>query len=112
MTRPPEQVLIRPVFTEESSRLQFDPGRVRARHRDEERPKREKFVFEVARDATKVDIRRAVEELYEVRVTSVRTMNCLGKPRRLRRQPGRRAHWKKAIVTLAEGETIDVFGGR
>lgn len=111
MSRPHEEVLLRPIFTEESSRLQFDPGRVRARHADRERPQRQKFVFEVARDATKVDIRRAVEELYDVRVVSVRTMNCLGKPRRLRRQMGRRPHWKKAIVTLAEGDTIELFGG-
>ncbi|MFQ5889731.1 MAG: 50S ribosomal protein L23 [Gemmatimonadota bacterium] len=111
MSRAPQEILIRPVFTEESSRLQFDPGRVRARHRDKERPKHEKFVFEVARDATKVDIRRAIEELYDVRVRSVRTMNCLGKARRVRRQPGRRPHWKKAIVTLAEGDTLDMFGG-
>ena len=70
-----------------------------------------KYTFEVAADATKVEIRKAVERLFEVKVVSVRTMNCRGKDRRVGRSVGRRRHWKKAIVEVAEGEMIDVFEG-
>ena len=55
------------------------------------------------------EIRKAVEELFEVKVTSVSTMNMLGKNKRLGRFFGRRASWKKAIVSVAEGQTIDIY---
>ena len=65
--------------------------------------------FRVDRDANKIEIGRAVEEIWKVRVASVRTINCEGKLKRLGRFAGRRANWKKAIVTLAEGQTIPEF---
>ncbi|MFO7587178.1 MAG: 50S ribosomal protein L23 [Gemmatimonadota bacterium] len=111
MSRPAHEILIRPVVTEETSRLQFNPGRVRKRHQDKDRPIRPRYVFQVARDATKIEIRQAVESMFEVHVASVNTMNVMGKHRRVGRHTGRRPDWKKAVVTLAEGETIDVFRG-
>lgn len=66
-------------------------------------------VFRVRRDANKAEIRRAVETLFKVRVTRVRTSNYLGKPRRVGRNIGRKPAWKKAYVTLAEGQRIDFF---
>ncbi len=111
MSRPAHEILIRPVVTEESSRLQFNPGRIRKRHQDKDLQVRPRYVFQVARNATKVEIRRAVESMFEVHVTSVNTMNVMGKQRRMGRHVGRRPDWKKAVVTLAEGETIDVFRG-
>ena len=111
MSRTARDILVRPIFTEETTRLEAEPGRVRKRHEGKIEPKGRKYVFEVAPDATKIDIRRAVEELFEVEVTSVRTMNCIGKMRRMGRTMGRRPHWKKAIVTLAEGAMIDMYEG-
>jgi large subunit ribosomal protein L23 len=111
MSRAPREILIRPVITEESSRLQFNPGRIRKRHQDKEGEIQPQFVFEVTRDATKIEIKRAVEKMFEVHVSSVNTMNIMGKDRRVGRSVGKRSDWKKAIVTLAEGEVIDVFEG-
>ena len=65
------------------------------------------FVFKVARDATKREIRSAVEKLFEVQVLSVQTCNYLGKEKRVGRHVGRRSSWKKAYVRLAEGSSID-----
>jgi large subunit ribosomal protein L23 len=67
--------------------------------------------FRVSPEATKHDIRRAVEELFEVKVTNVRTMRQPGKKKRVGKQLGRRPAWKKAIVELAEGQTIEFFEG-
>ena len=111
MSRAPHAILIRPIITEETSRLQFNPGRIRKRHEDKDIPVRPRVAFVVNRDATKIEIRRAVETMFDVRVTAVNTMNMLGKERRVGRHVGRRPSWKKAIVTLAAGEMIDVFGG-
>lgn len=66
------------------------------------------YLFHVALDANKLQIKQAVEELFKVKVTAVRTMHQHGKPRRLRLQLGRRPDWKKAIVTLAEGQKIAI----
>jgi large subunit ribosomal protein L23 len=66
-------------------------------------------VFRVRRDANKEEIRRAVETLFKVKVEKVRTLNLLGKNRRVGRNVGRRPDWKKAYVTLAEGQRIDFF---
>jgi len=96
MSRAPQEVLIRPLITEQSSILQAEQN---------------KYTFEVHRDATKIDIRNAVEQMFDVSVKSVRTMNCLGKERRVGRSTGRRRDWKKAIVTLPEGEMIDMYQG-
>ena len=66
-------------------------------------------VFRVRRDANKEEIRRAVEALFKVTVTKVRTCTMLGKTRRVGRTVGRRPAWKKAYVTLAAGQRIDFF---
>lgn len=69
-----------------------------------------KYVFKVVPSANKIDIRGAIETLYDVKVESVNVMNRLGKMKRAGRSPrkGRRANWKKAIVTLSEGD-IDII---
>lgn len=67
------------------------------------------FVFRVRRDANKEEIRRAVETLFKVKVEKVRTLQLLGKTKRVGRSVGRRPAWKKAYVTLAEGQRIDFF---
>ena len=66
-------------------------------------------LFRVRRDANKDEIRRAVEALFKVKVEKVRTVNLLGKTRRVGKNVGRRPDWKKAYVTLAEGQRIDFF---
>jgi large subunit ribosomal protein L23 len=68
-----------------------------------------KVVFEVALGANKIEIRRAVETLFKVKVTDVNTLVQRGKPRRLGRLESKRPNWKKAIVTLAEGSDIQFF---
>ena len=68
------------------------------------------FVFKVRRDADKADIRRAVELMFDVKVTEVRVVNVQGKAKRFGRSPGRRQDWKKAYVTLAEGQDINFLG--
>lgn len=68
-------------------------------------------VFRVRPEANKHEIKSAVEALFKVRVTRVHTINYLGKVRRVGRSQGRRPHWKKAYVTLAEGSRIDFFEG-
>jgi large subunit ribosomal protein L23 len=75
---------------------------------------RNQYTFQVALTATKVDIRRAVEQLFKVKVTAVNTLRMPGKPKSIRRRgaaprPVEAREWKKAIVTLAEGESIDAL---
>ena len=94
--RDPRDVILRPVVTERST--------VMADEHDA-------FTFLVAEDANKIEIRRAVEQLFEVQVTSVNTMRYRGKWRRVGRHLGKRPSFKKAIVKLAEGERIDVYEG-
>ncbi len=91
----PRDILLRPVISEKSYRL-ADDG---------------KYTFVVAPGANRTQIRQAVEEIFSVRVTSVNTLNRPGKRRRTRFGWGRRADTKRAIVSLAEGDRIDVFGG-
>ena len=73
-----------------------------------------KYAFRVNTGANKIEIKKAVEKKFEVKVRSVRTMNLLGKKRqqmtRAGRFEGRRASWKKAIVTLEEGHKLELFG--
>jgi large subunit ribosomal protein L23 len=88
------QVVRRPLITERCSDL---------RERDN------KVIFEVHPHANKHEIKQAVEHFFGVKVVEVRTMNVLGKVKRLGRFSGKRADWKKAIVTLAKGDTIDLF---
>jgi large subunit ribosomal protein L23 len=88
-------VIRRPVITEKTTVLREDAGRT--------------LVFEVARDANKIDIKRAVEQLLGSKVESVRTSVAHGKLRRQGRYLGRRADWKKAYVKLREGEKLPEF---
>ncbi|MGH7540057.1 MAG: 50S ribosomal protein L23 [Gemmatimonadota bacterium] len=114
MSRAPRQVIIRPLFTEKTSQLQYEGTDSKGRRVEKVRARgvesRPKYTFEVASDATKVEIRHAIEAMFDVRVRSVRTVNVSGKQRRMGRHVGRRPDWKKAIVEVAEG-TIDVFEG-
>ena len=64
-------------------------------------------VFKVATDATKLEVRKAVEQLFEVKVDGVRVVNMKGKTRRTKTGLGRRSDWKKAYIRLAEGQDID-----
>ena len=90
----PRDILLRPVVSEKSYGL-LDEG---------------KYTFVVAPDANKTQIKQAVEEVFRVKVTGVNTVNRQGKRRRTRRGWGKRPDTKRAIVTLAEGERIDIFG--
>lgn len=67
------------------------------------------YVFEVHRAANKVQIRNAVQKLFDVKVVSVNTARVKGKPIRRGRHVGHRPNWKKAYVTLAEGDAIELF---
>jgi large subunit ribosomal protein L23 len=91
----PRDILVRPVVSEKSYGL-LDEG---------------KYTFVVAPDANKTQIKQAVEEVFRVKVTGVNTLNRQGKRRRTRFGWGKRADTKRAIVTLAEGDRIDIFGG-
>ena len=67
------------------------------------------YVFKVDRNANKLEIKRTIEQLFGKKVAAVRTLNCRGKSKRNRRaDAGRTAHWKKAIVRLKDGETLDL----
>jgi len=91
----PEQVLMRPVVSEKSYALMEDGV----------------YIFVVAPDATKIDVRQAVEQVFGVRVKSVNTLNRKGKKRRNRKTNtvGTRPSTKRAVVTLAGGDKIDLF---
>ena len=69
------------------------------------------LTFKVARDANKIDVRRAVQELFKVTVTDVRTLVVRGKEKKVGRFIGRRPAWKKAFVTLKPGDNIEFFEG-
>jgi len=88
-------ILLKPVISEKSYRL-VDDG---------------KYTFLVAPGANKTQIRQAVEEIFHVKVTGVNTINRPGKRRRTRFGWGTRVNTKRAIVSLADGDRIDVFGG-
>lgn len=70
-----------------------------------------KIIFRVPLTATKPDIKEAVETLFKVDVTKVNTILVKGKTKRFRGQPGRRSDFKKAIVTLADGQSVDITTG-
>ena len=90
------RTIVRPIVTEQSSAAYQERG---------------EYTFRVASDATKTSIRNAVEKLFGVKVTGVWTSNQRGKARRVGKDLGRRPHWKKAIVKLRDGDTIDIFEG-
>lgn len=88
----PTRVILSLVVTEKAERLKAEQSR---------------YTFKVARTANKIEVRDAVERLFKVHVRDVRVMNFLGKMRRMGRFSGRRPDWKKAIVTLKQGERIE-----
>jgi len=88
-------IIVAPVITEKSQRIS----------------EANQVVFRVRGDAKKPEIKQAVEGLFNVKVTAVNTLNVKGKVKRFRGTVGRRSDWKKAIVTLAEGQSIDVTTG-
>lgn len=90
----PYQILIRPVLTEKTTTLAEDGN---------------KIVFRVHRGATKFQIRNAIEKIFGVKVEKVNTMVIAGKPKRVGRSVGRRAGYKKAIITLAAGQMVDFY---
>jgi len=90
----PRTVIIRPIITELSYDMIGD----------------NRYTFEVAKRANKIEIGKAVEDIFNVKVLSVNTMNVRGKPKRVRYAQGYSRSWKKAIVTLAEGDRIEAFG--
>ena len=67
------------------------------------------IAFEVERSANKIEIKEAVEKLFKVEVTAVKTVNVAGKVKRVGRQVGKRSNWKKAYVSLKEGSNVDFF---
>jgi len=71
----------------------------------------QQVLFKVRPDANKIEVKKAIEVLFKVKVVKVRMARYLGKIRRIGRSMGRRPHWKKAYVTLREGDKIDFFGG-
>ncbi|MBQ3106374.1 MAG: 50S ribosomal protein L23 [Eggerthellaceae bacterium] len=89
----PREVIIRPIITEHS----FDMMEENT------------YTFEVAKDANKVEIRQAIEAIFNVSVVKVNTLNVKSKPKRVRYQLGRTRTWKKAMVTLKAGDTIEIF---
>jgi len=89
-------VIIRPLITEKST-IQKET--------------KNQIALKVDPGANKIDIGRAVEEAFKVKVARVRTMNMQGKKKRMGRHSGKRPDWKKAIVTLAPGERIEFFDG-
>jgi large subunit ribosomal protein L23 len=88
-------IIVRPVITEKSSRLMSQ----------------NKYTFEVLPQTNKIEIRKAVEEVFKVKVSSVHTIKVRSKPKRMGRFLGRSRSWKKAIVTLLPGERIEFFDG-
>jgi large subunit ribosomal protein L23 len=92
----PHEILKRPVITEKSTT---------------QKEAYNQLTFEVDRRANKVEIRRAVEQVFNTKVVDVRTMKMKGKVKRFGRTLGRRRNWKKAIVTLAQGERVEFFEG-
>ncbi|HEY5490459.1 MAG TPA: 50S ribosomal protein L23 [Gemmatimonadaceae bacterium] len=92
----PYRTIVRPIVTEKSSAAFQDRG---------------EYTFEVHPDANKLAIRQAIETLFGVHVTGVWTSQQRGKPRKVSGTSGLRPRWKKAIVTLRQGDTIEIFEG-
>jgi large subunit ribosomal protein L23 len=89
-------IVVRPVITEKSTLLK-DAGN--------------QYVFEVQRDANKIEIKKAVEKLFKVKVVAVHVANMEGKKKRLGRFAGKRPDWKKAVVKLSPKDKITIFEG-
>ena len=95
MAANPRDILLRPIITEKTSAMMQD----------------NKYTFQVPLAANKVEIRQAVEAIFNVKVLSVNTIRVMGKMKRMGKHQGRRSDYKKAIVKLAPGETIEFFEG-
>ena len=91
----PRDILIRPLITERTNDLMAD----------------NKYTFVVAKKANKIEIQKAVEQIFKVKVLDVNTINVLGKTKRMGKTSGKRPDYKKAIVKLAPGEVIEFFEG-
>ncbi len=89
----PREVIIRPVISEHSYDMMENNT----------------YTFEVAKDSNKIEIAQAIEKIFDVKVTKVNTLNVKSKPKRQRYVEGRTRTWKKAMVTLKEGDTIELF---
>ena len=89
----PREVIIRPIISE----------------RTYERMEDNVYTFEVAKSANKVEIAQAIEAIFDVKVVKVNTSNVKSKPKRVRYQIGQTRTWKKAMVTIAEGDSIEIF---
>ena len=96
MNRDPRNVLVKPLMTEKSMQRKEELNAV---------------TFKLTVDANKVEIRQAVEKVFNVKVATVRTASHEGKWKRMGKHEGRRPSWKKAIVTLAPGHKIDLVEG-
>lgn len=107
--RAAQTIIKRPLLTEKSARLR-ETGGAATTHAEGE-SYAQKVLFEVARDANKIEIRQAVESLFKVSVTAVRTLVMRGKIKRVGRFSGQRPSWKKAFVTLKPGDNIEFFEG-
>ena len=107
--RAAQTIIKRPLLTEKSARLRETGGAAESAAEGEQYA--QKVLFEVARDANKIEIRRAVQDLFKVTVTDVRTLVVRGKAKRIGRFSGRRPSWKKAFVTLKPGDNIEFFEG-
>ena len=107
--RAAHNIIKRPLLTEKSARLRETGGGASAAAEGDEYA--QQVVFEVAKDANKIEIRRAVQDLFKVTVTDVRTIVVRGKAKRIGRFGGRRPAWKKAYVTLKAGDNIEFFEG-
>ena len=95
MAANPRDLLIRPIITEKTSQMMQE----------------NKYTFQVPLDANKVEIRQAVEAIFGVKVVNVNTIRVMGKTKRMGKYVGKRSDYKKAIVKLAEGNTISLFEG-
>jgi len=89
-------IIIRPIISEKTTELM----------------EQHKYVFQVARDANKLTVKKALKDLFNVTPEKVNIINVRGKNRRLRFRIGKRAAWKKAIVTLSAGDKIEIFEGQ
>jgi large subunit ribosomal protein L23 len=107
--RDAQTIIKRPLLTEKSARLRETGGRESAPVEGSDYA--QQVVFEVARDANKIEIRNAVQNLFKVTVSDVRTLVVRGKEKRIGRFSGRRPSWKKAFVTLKPGDNIEFFEG-
>jgi large subunit ribosomal protein L23 len=86
------KIIVRPIVTEKTEKLKAENNQ---------------YTFEVARRSNKVEIKKALEQLFHIHVEKVRVMNYDGKPKRMGAFAGKRSNWRKAIITLKKGERIE-----